>query len=161
MIYYHFDSKDKLYLEVVTSFYKHVGRQAEETVLATETLEEALSALFALHQSMFSDHEHIRPMILRELADPRPEVLDAVTSIFSSAGIPQKIASLLSDGMNRGIYRRVDIQQALVAFASMSIYYHIMAPFVNRVVGIDDPRKFTAERSNAIVDIFLNGLKAR
>ncbi len=161
MIYYHFDSKDNLYLEVVTSFYKHIRQQAEETVLPSDTLEDALSALASLHESMFCDHEHVRPMVLRELANPRPEVLDAIAGIFSSAGIPQKIASLIGDGIGKGVYRQVDIAQALVAFVSMSLYYHVMAPFVNRILRIDDPSEFVAERPKAIIDIFLNGLKAR
>ena len=161
MLYYHFDSKDNLYLEVVTSFYKNVRQQAEETVLPSETLEEALGALVTLHETMFTSDEYVRPMMLREMANPRPEVLEAIAAIFSSAGIPQKIAALLDDGMNQGVYRRVDIRQALVAFVSMSIYYHMTAPFVNRLLNIDDPRQFAAERQSAIVDIFLNGLKAR
>ena len=161
MLYYHFDSKDNLYLEVVTSFYKNIKQQAEETVLPSETLEEALGALATLHETMFASDEQVRPMMLRELANPRPEVIDTIVAIFTSAGIPQKIAALLSDGMNRGVYRPVDIHQALVAFVSMSVYYHIMAPFVNRLLPIDDPRQFAAERQSAIIDIFLNGLKAR
>ena len=100
-------------------------------------------------------------MILRELADPHPEVLDAIAAIFNSAGIPQKVAAMLDVGMNRGEYRRTDIHQALVAFASMSLYYHFTAPLINRLLNIDDPHRFAAERQKAIVDIFLNGLKAR
>jgi len=161
MLYYHFDSKDNLYLEVVTSFYKNIRRQAEETVLPSETLEEALTALASLHESMFAGNDYARPMMLREMADPRPEVLEAISAVFRSAGIPQKIAALLDDGMNRGEYRRTDIHQALVAFASMSIYYHMVTPFIHRLLNIDDPRQFAAERQKAIVDIFLNGLKAR
>lgn len=161
MIYYHFDSKDNLYLEVVTSFFKNIRQQAEETVLPSETLEEALSALASLHENMFTTNEHVRPMILRELANPRPEVLEAIAAIFSSAGIPQKIAALLADGMSEGTYRQIDPHQAIVAFASMSLYYHMTAPFINRLLSIDNPVQFAAERQKAIVDIFLNGLKAR
>ena len=161
MIYYHFDSKDRLYLEVVTSFYKNIRQRAEETVLPSETLEEALTALVSVHELMFTGNEYIRPMMLRELADPRPEVLETVAAIFSSAGIPQKIIALLDEGMRGGKYRRTDIRQALVAFASMSLYYHFSAQFINRLLNIDDPRRFAAERPRAIVDVFLNGLKAR
>jgi len=53
MIYYHFDSKDSLYLEVVTSFFRSVSKRAENTVLATDTLEDALTALTKLHADMF------------------------------------------------------------------------------------------------------------
>lgn len=161
MLYYHFDSKDNLYLEVVISFYKNIRQRAEETVLPSETLEEALTALASLHESMFAGNDYARPMMLREMADPRPEVMEAISSVFRSAGIPQKIAALLDDGMNRGVYRRIDIRQALIAFASMSIYYHMVTPFINRLLGIDDPHQFAAERPKAIIDIFLNGLKAR
>ena len=161
MIYYHFDSKDKLYLEVVTSFYESIGQQAEETVLPSETLEEALTALASLHESMFTGNELFRPMIIRELADPRPEVLDAIATIFNSAGVPQKIAILLGAGMSKGEYRQMDIRQALVAFASMSMYYLVTAPLVNRLLKIDNPQEFAARRRKVIVDIFLNGLKAR
>ncbi|MCD6250051.1 MAG: TetR/AcrR family transcriptional regulator [candidate division Zixibacteria bacterium] len=161
MIYYHFDSKDNLYLEVVTSFYKNIRQRAEEIVLPSETLEEALGALATLHETMFASDDYARPIMLREMADPRPEVLEAISAVFRSASIPQKIATLLGDGMDRGEYRHTDIHQALLAFASMSIYYHMVTPFINRLLGIDDPRQFAAERPKVIIDIFLNGLKVR
>lgn len=161
MIYYHFNSKDSLYLEVVTSFFRSVSERAENTVLATDTLEDALTALTKLHADMFLQSKQFAPLILRELADSNPEILDEISDIFNTAGIPQKIAALLGDGMRAGEYRQTDIRQALVAFASMSLYYHIMAPFINRLLSIDNPRQFAADRQKVIVDIFLNGLKVR
>jgi len=100
-------------------------------------------------------------LILRELADSNPEILDEISDIFNTAGIPQKIADLLQAGANEGKYCELDVRQALVAFASMSMYYLIMAPLIDRLLSIDNRQQFNTERQKVIVDIFLNGLKVR
>ncbi len=161
MIYYHFDSKDALYLEVVTSFFDHSKREARKTVLPQDNLEDALAALARLHAEAFLENPRFAPLILRELANPQPEVIDAIADIFNSAGISQKIVTLLNDGMNDGRYRRLDLRQTLLAFASMSFGYYLTAPMADRFLKIDDRQQFVAERRRVIVDLFLNGLKAR
>ena len=161
MIYYHFRSKDNLYVEVVTSFFRDMVQQVRSTVLDTNDLRAVLEIMARRHVEAFSEAGPIRPIILRELAHPNPEVMIAIADVFISTGLPQKLMSLMQQGMQRGEYRTVDVTQALVAFVSMSLGYFVIAPIQDMALGITDRAAFAREREKAIVDIFLNGLKVR
>lgn len=161
MIYYHFHSKDNLYIEVVTSFFKDMVRQVRGAVLETTDLREALLIMARRHIEAFLEEAPIRPIILRELAAPHPEVLASIADVFTSTGLPQKIMTLMGQGIEDGRYRAVDLRQALAAFVSMSLGYFVIAPIQDAALGIEDRVAFAKERQTVIVDIFLNGLKVR
>jgi len=161
MIYYHFRSKDNLYVEVVTSFFKDMLRQVRGPVLDTTNLSEALEIMARRHAEAFAEAGPIRPIILRELANPNPEVMAAIAEVFTSTGLPHKIMSLIDQGMRDGTFRPVDMQQVLVAFVSMSLGYFVIAPIQDAALGIADRAAFVRERHQVIVDLFLNGLKVR
>jgi hypothetical protein len=42
----------------------------------------------------------------------------------------------------------------------MSMGYLLMAPWINRLFGVTDQAAFLEQRKHAIVDLFLNGVKA-
>jgi AcrR family transcriptional regulator len=161
MIYYHFHSKDNLYIEVVTSFFQNMVRQVRGAVLETTDLREALQIMARRHVEAFLEAGPIRPIILRELADPHPEVLAAIAEVFTSTGLPQKVMTLMQQGMHDGRYRPIDLRQALASFISMSLGYFMIAPIQNAALGIEDRAAFAKERQTVIVDLFLNGLKVR
>jgi len=161
MIYYHFRSKDNLYVEVVTSFFRDMLRQVRGPVLDTTNLSEALEIMARRHAEAFAEAGPIRPIILRELANPNPEVMAAIAEVFTSTGLPHKIMSLIDQGMRDGTFRPVDMQQALAAFVSMSLGYFVIAPIQDAALGITDRVAFVRDRHQVIVDLFLNGLKVR
>jgi len=161
MIYYHFRSKDNLYIEVVTSFFQNMVRQVRGAVLETSDLREALQIMARRHVEAFLEAGPIRPIILRELAAPHPEVLAAIADVFTSTGLPQKVMTLMEQGMRGGQYRTVDLRQALAAFVSMSLGYFLIAPIQDAALGIEDRAAFAKERQTVIVDVFLYGLKVR
>lgn len=161
MIYYHFRSKDNLYVEVVTSFFKDMVQQVRSSVLETTDLREVLEIMARRHVEALTEAGPIRPIILRELAHPNPEVMTAIADVFISTGLPQKIMSLMQEGMRNGEYRTLDVRQALVAFVSMSLGYFVIAPIQDMALGITDRAGFVKERQKIIVDIFLKGLKVR
>jgi AcrR family transcriptional regulator len=161
MIYYHFHSKDNLYIEVVTSFFQNMVRQVRGAVLETTDLREALQIMARRHVEAFLEAGPIRPIILRELADPHPEVLAAIAEVFTSTGLPQKVMTLMEQGIKDGQFRAIDLRQALAAFISMSLGYFMIAPIQNAALGIEDRAAFAKERQTVIVDLFLNGLKVR
>jgi TetR/AcrR family transcriptional regulator len=159
MIYYHFKSKDDLYIDVVRSFYRQIGERARESVMQADTLEQALSALARLHADEITENRQIVPLILREMAAPKPEVINVMIEAFTAAGLPKRIMTILQNEMGTGAIRRLDIKQVMVAFISMSLGYMAIAPMVNRILDIEDQRQFTKDRPPVIVDIFLNGLR--
>jgi TetR/AcrR family transcriptional regulator len=161
MIYYHFDSKENLYLEVVRDLFSEMTFYAERDITAEPTLELLLGVLVEIHTRLFTEVEEFKPIMFREMANPNPEVLQRIASVFAETGIPETLIRLMHEGTQRGEYRPIDPRQALVAFVTLSIGYLIMHPLVNRVLKIEDQKKFLEERKRVVVEIFLNGLKAR
>jgi TetR/AcrR family transcriptional regulator len=161
MIYYHFDSKDILYKEVLIWFYRKVRRRAEPSVLPVDSLEEVLHTLADIHVESVLESPEIVPLILREMAAPRPDVIDAIAEAFNASGIPAKVVALIKKEVDAGSCRQIDVRQAMVAFISMSLGYFAIAPLINHFLQIEDGRGFIKARPQIIVDIFLNGLKAR
>jgi AcrR family transcriptional regulator len=161
MIYYHFRSKQNLYVEVVTSFFRDMLRQVRGQVSDATSLPEALAIMAERHVEAFFDAGPIRPIILRELANPNPEIAEAIAEVFTSSGLPHKIMTLMEQGIHDGRYRPIDLRQALVAFVSMSLGYFVIAPIQDAALGIKDRAAFAKERQTVIVDLFLNGLKVR
>jgi len=161
MIYYHFDSKDNLYLEVIRDLFSELTEYAKRDIKGTESLEELLALLVEIHTRLFSEVAELKPIIFREMANPNPEVLNRIAQVFGETGIPEILARLISQGIDSGEYRQVDPSQALVAFITMSVGYHLMNPLIDRVMGITDRKKFFEERKRVIVELFLNGLKVR
>jgi TetR/AcrR family transcriptional regulator len=161
MIYYHFRSKHDLYVEVVTSFFRDMLSQVRVQVSDATSLAEALTIMAERHVEAFLEAGPIRPIILRELADPHPEVLKSIADVFTSTDLPQKIMTLMEQGIGDGRYRAIDLRQALVAFVSMSLGYFVIAPIQDAALGIENRAAFAKERQTVIVDLFLNGLKVR
>lgn len=63
--------------------------------------------------------------------------------------------------MARGDVRPVDVRQTIVSFLTMSLGYFIMAPLLERVWNITDRAAFLDARRDAMVDLMMNGLRAR
>ncbi len=161
MIYYHFDSKENLYMEVVKDLFGELSVYAKREISGKETLDELLSMLVEIHTRLLAEVKDLKPIVFREMANPNPEVLDRIAQLFSETGIPELVTGLIVQGIERGEYRPVDPRQALVAFITMSVGYHIMSPLMDRVMKIEDHQKFLEERKRVIVELFINGLKAR
>lgn len=161
MLYYHFDSKENLYLETVRDLFSELTMYAERDLTSEQSLDQLLGMLVEIHTRLFTEVEEFKPIMFREMANPNPEVLQRIASAFAETGIPKIIIRLINEGIQRGEYRPIDPRQALVAFVTLSIGYHIMSPLVNRVLQIEDQKSFLEERKRVVVELFINGLKAR
>jgi hypothetical protein len=76
-------------------------------------------------------------------------------------GLLQKMQARLEASTRKNEVREVDFRQALASFITMNIGYFVLSPIINRVMKITDPDEFVEKRAEAVVDIFLNGIKAR
>lgn len=161
MIYYHFSSKENLYLEVVRALYVDLGNKARRIVVETKDLKEALRSLARMHVSLFRHQSHFRTMMMRELADPNPEVIERVALAFGATGLVQTIQQRLTQGIKEGRFKKIDERQMIVSFISMSIGYFVIEPIISRVLEIEDPDRFVEERIDIIVDIFIKGIEVR
>ncbi len=161
MIYYHFRSKEELHKEVVVSHYQRVRERIVAEIRNDISVEEALRTLARIHAETALQNPQMVPLLLRELADPKEEIIEAIAEVLSGSGIPNLMRSLMQREAETGQFRKVDPRQAMVAFISMSLGYYLLSPIVDRIMVHDDRTRFLNERPAAIVDIFLNGLRTR
>jgi AcrR family transcriptional regulator len=161
MIYYHFHSKDNLYAEVIRDHFAEITRQVQARIIHVESIEQRLKIVAEAHGNMALGGGDFRSLILRELADPRDEVLAQIADVFNASGLSDTMRGELESAMDRGEIRRMDVCQVVVAFVTMSLGYFILAPIIDRVWGIDDRAAFIEERKHVMIDLFMNGLKAR
>ena len=161
MIYYHYNSKDNLYLEAVLSVVKGAQSTFAKIFDKEQTLEEILLGIADIYEELFVGSPEYRAMMLRELADPGSMVLKVLGDRFAMSKLPEQVIARMKKEGDAGAIRPIDLRQALVSFLMLNIGYYLTAPLVNRVAGITDPSAFIKERKIALVDLFLNGVRAR
>jgi len=161
MIYYHFNSKDELYLQVLKSFFHDIGRRAHLMVAETGSLEDALLAVAALHAGIVTQNPQVRTILLRELADHNPEIIEAITGSFQESGMVDIIRERVTVELESGTIRPIDPRHLISGFIGLSLGYYFLYPIADRLMGVEDRAKFIEARKKIIVDIFLNGIKVR
>ena len=77
------------------------------------------------------------------------------------AGLPKEFSKKMSDAMRSGEFRPVDVRQAMISLMTMSLGYFLMSQIFNNVWQVAGEPAFIEERKKAIVDLFMNGVKAR
>jgi TetR/AcrR family transcriptional regulator len=161
MLYYHFRSKENLYEAVIKDFFSIIGGRIHQQIINATSMEEALAGLANVHASVMAEFPNVRPIMLRELAEPHGDLLDWISEKLSSEGVSKAARHRLEEKMESGEFRKIDIRQSMVSFVTMSLGYFLLSPLMDRVWNVTDRESFIEERKKAIVDLFLYGVKVR
>jgi AcrR family transcriptional regulator len=161
MIYYHFDSKEQLYLKVleneVTARAATVAREFE----SGKGLEGILEFIAEAYYKFLAPGSKLAPLFLREMAGGGERLRRIVPDLVIHKDLPQKLTAIIEEGKAEGRFRDIDIRQAIASFVGMCFFYLLAGPLVNEVWGIEDAHRFRQERPKAIVDLFMRGLEVR
>lgn len=161
LIYYYFSSKQQLYEEALKAAFANVITSVHAVMTGGTDLEAVLQATAAQYLQVFLTRAEVPQLILRELANPESALVAQLANTIAESGVPAKLVQFLRDGQADGSVRPVDVRQAVVSFMTMQIGYFLMRPLINGVLGLEDDRQFMIERKEAVVDLFLHGVKAR
>lgn len=161
MIYYYFSSKENLYRETITGLLASRFDNLRRNLESEQTLEQALKQALNLHADLFLDHPERIRLLLRELADPKSQILETIAGMLQQSQLPVELSKRLTSGVSRGEYRAVNIRQAIISLVTMSIGYYLMSPLFDKVWQIGHRPTFVEERKEAIADLFMNGVKAK
>ena len=161
MIYYHFDSKEDLYLKVletqVTARVATIARKFE----SGKDLEGILEFIAEAYYTFLAPGSKLAPLFLREMAEGGERLKRIVPDLALHRNLPKKLRGIIDKGKEEGRYRDIDIRHAIVSFVGMCFFYLLAGPLVNEVWEIKDAEKFREERPKAIVDLFMRGMEAR
>ncbi len=161
MIYYHFSSKEELYRETIADMYRKVASNISSFLDFEDSLEEALRKFADYFTNMMIDHPAFRSVLMRELAWPSPEIIDMISGIMTSAGLPRSLLDRLESEMDAGRIRRADPRQLVISFLTMNIGYFLLEPLLQRLMEIDDRVEFLETRKKEVLRIFLEGIRKK
>ena len=161
MIYYHFDSKEALYQAVIDGLLAGLREAVRGAVEEQADLEGLFSQVANHYVTMFESSEEFVPLVLREMASGGERIRDAVSSMVFEAGAPERIRALFAEGIQDGAFRSIDAVQATVSFMGMNLFYLFFYPILNSIWEITDDQAFRRARPEAVVDLFLNGIRSR
>lgn len=161
MIYYYFRSKENLYQTILQRHFDEIGRLLGENLKADDSFESVFFKLAQTYNLIFENQSEFVPIILREVASGGERMKKALTRLLMEKGLVSKLQGVIEKGKREGRFRNVDSRQAIISFVGMNIYYLIMSPLVNPILGIKDERKFRHKRQKEVVDLFLHGLEVK
>lgn len=163
MIYYHFDSKDDLFDKVIEDHFSTLQPVLRERISDDDGLEAAMTKIAVFYADIFPAHPHFKRIFVREIANQNHAMLQRVVSLFSSSGLPDRLLRLFEECLARGEMRDVNIRQTAVSFISMNICYFLLQPLFDHLLETDSPEteQFIRQRKEAVVDLFLYGVKPR
>jgi AcrR family transcriptional regulator len=106
MLYYHFGSKEGLYVEILRDMFRSVGARARAIADGAGTAEEKLDVWIATIVSEASARPWFPPIMLREIASGAPH-FDAET-IGMMEAVFRAVRDIIVQGQRDGAFRRVD-----------------------------------------------------
>jgi TetR/AcrR family transcriptional regulator len=161
MIYYHFHSKEKLYETVVEQFLESVKTFLDRALTEAADLESLLLEFSKFYGRVFETSREMPPIMLREMAAGGDRARNLFIKMFTEVDAPRKIRALFESEMRKGHVRKVDTPQTFVSFVGMNLFYLLFAPLANSIWEIQDEQSFRRSRPEAVVDLFLNGVRSR
>lgn len=159
MIYYHFNSKENLYRETIADVYRRALSEIKDRASTQSSFEDLLRDASRIYFKVAGSHAALPRILLRELAEPESEILTMISSIIRESGAPQKLLERFQQKMLDGTIRTLDVRHTLASFLALNIGSILMAPMIAKVLQIDDTEAFLQERQEAVVDVFLHGVK--
>ncbi len=162
MIYYHFSSKENLYMMVIDQYLTGVADSLSTALgdVASDP-EKALLSASRAYYAAFGHHPRFRAIFLHELADGGERLKDSLQRLVFQRGMPEKIERLLKAGVRAGKLRKIDTKQALISFVGMNLFYLMISPIISPALEIKNEKKFQDKRPESIVDLFMRGIQKR
>lgn len=161
MIYYHFRSKSELYEAVIEGFLGQLSGFLEHVFEEEDDLEGFLTAVAGYYVRFFEASQQFAPIVLREIAAGGDRIRGLFMRTLTDAGVVDRIRELFDAEARAGRLRDVEVPHAFVSFVGMNLFYLLFAPILNPIWEIQDETDFRRSRPEAVVDLFLNGIRTR
>jgi TetR/AcrR family transcriptional regulator len=126
MIYYHFDSKQALYREILREMYRAVGLRLQGIVASPTTPEAKLAEFLTTIVEEAERRPYFPAIMLREIAEgaPRldPETLGLISGLF------QSVTSIVKDGERHGAFGALHPLVAYFALVAPTVFFLASRP---------------------------------
>src|ERR1700683_4276834 len=159
LLYYYFESKERLYEAVVEDHFSECNRQALEVLNASGSARAVLLRYMSLHLDFISARHQSAPLF-QQLTMTGGKFLERlVRRYFAPRG--EALGKLIERGIRSGEFRRVDRFHASMSIVSLIVFY-FSAARVLELLGHPDPSGPTnlKRRKREVLDFVRHGLFA-
>ena len=160
MIYYHFDSKENLYRQVLERHLNLFKDFLSRDVALEKDPEKIFVSFAKFYISIFDQIRDFIPLLMREVISGGSQ-LKHILSDLDGNSPAMILKQAIEKGQADGLFREIDWRQSTISFVGMNLFYLMLFPVSNFVLEIDDKESFREKRAEAIADLFLNGLRKR
>jgi AcrR family transcriptional regulator len=119
MIYYHFQNKQALYIEILRDVFRSMGARTADIAASDLHPGAKIDAFIDAFDDMAASRPYMPPMMLREMAEGARR-LDADT-LRLMAAIIGNFARILEEGARQGVFRSAD---------PLLTYFSVIAPVI-------------------------------
>ena len=137
LINYHFGSKLKLYLTIMTSTFSEIVERVEQLAVSTRPAPDQLREFVALVGEMASRRPHFPAMMLREVltggAHLTPEIVPYLMRVLGA------VRRIVEHGVRDGTLRPVDPIFTHLSLVGSLLFFFATAPFRERLTSATDP----------------------
>lgn len=157
LLYYYFQSKERLYQAVLEDHFEQFNRQALEVLGGAGSAREVLLRYVALHFDFISARHRHAPLFQQFMGAGGRFSQGLVRKYFEPRG--RAVAQLLERGMRDGEFRRADRFHTGISIVALIVFYFSAAP-VLRMLGHADAYASGSlkRRKQEVLDFIRHGL---
>jgi TetR/AcrR family transcriptional regulator len=157
LLYYYFQSKEKLYQAVLEDHFEQFNRQALQVLGEPGSAREVLLRYVSLHFDFMSARHRHAPLFQQVMSAGGRFSEGLVRKYLEPRG--QAVARLLERGIRDGEFRRVDYFHTAISIVALIVFYFSAAP-VLQVLGHVDAYAATSlkRRKQQVLDFIRHAL---
>lgn len=126
MIYYHFRSKQRLYVEILGAVFRAMGGRAEAIAGSDLPPGAKIDAFIDAFDRMAEDHPYMPGVMMREMAEGARHLDEPTLRLM--AVVYRSLARILDEGARAGAFRRADPTLTYFSLIAPVIFFRATAP---------------------------------
>jgi len=124
MIYYYFESKEALYLQVLESVYAELGDAESALALDPTCPVEALDQLIAFTWRYYLEHPEFVALLSNENLMRGAHITKSLKVKLLSRPVIEILGTILAEGERQGVFRRgLDVKNVYLTLAALGYFY--------------------------------------
>ena len=160
MLYYHFENKEALFLQVLENIFRPFFQQLLEILSQGTSLEEAVTDIYNLYAQLFAAKgERLRSFMAREIAAGAPHVGDYFTTQAPQILDLWRDKILTYAGRNDISDRQIELAVYSIMIGIISNF--LMRPIFTPIMEASGLSLYDREVKDHVVQFILGGLRAR
>lgn len=136
MIYYYFQSKEGLYLEMLRSFFTKIASKISDIFSRDIPPPEKFNLFISEYMDFISKNREIPPLILRSILSGKKHVHQVIKEIMLP--IYKNGAALFEEGKIQGYFYDYDFKNFITTIVGAIVFYFVGSPIFS-IIWEDDP----------------------